>query len=143
MIINNLKRTRLINDLPEKTKTLCKECFMFLTRDGMKYHPDECKRAMRNDETMREVFRVAMFRELDKPVCTYINQADEPLLDKVVGYLQMIIRKYITEYKDVCTEEQVMRIAVLMMNAWGDPFEGKSRDVGFIRKGETEDAWWK
>lgn len=135
MIINHMKRERLINDLPERTKSLCKECFMFLTRDGMKYHPDECKMAMKSDETMREVFRVAMFRELDKPVSTYINWESEPLLDKVVGYLQMIIHKYIAEYKDVCTEEQVMRIAVLMMNAWGDPFEGKCRDTRFMKKG--------
>ena len=135
MVINHIKRERLINDLTERIKSLCKECFMFLTRDGMKYHPDECKMAMKNDETMREVFRVAMFRELDKPVSTYINWESEPLLDKVVGYLQMIIHKYIAEYKDVCTEEQVMRIAVLMMNAWGDAFAGECRDRRCRKKG--------
>lgn len=134
MLINNLKKVRLINDLPNRTKELCKECITFITRDGMKYHPDECKATMRNDETMREVFRVAMFRELDEPVSTHINQTREPLLNNMVGYLQMIIRKYITEYKDVCTKEEIIRIAVLMMNAWGDPFEGKCRSTTIMRK---------
>ncbi len=133
-ILINRKKEKAMNNLGNMIKELCLECHTLIAEDGMKYHPEECREAMRSDFTMVEVFRVAMCREVGWSVSTCINEKNNPLLNTVVGYLQQVIHKHLCVYEEVCSDEELARIVNLAITTWGRPYQGNNTENAYLNK---------